>query len=92
MSTEPEQPQVQVTRSDNQGIGKYIIIGVAVVLLLIFIFQNNFRVTFSFLFFDFTLPAWVMLVITLVAGFLIGLLTSTLLRRRRRQERRDRAR
>jgi uncharacterized integral membrane protein len=48
-------------------------------------------VPFKFLFFDFTWPAWLMIIVTLVLGFLVGLLLSALLRRRRRREARRRA-
>ena len=90
MSTVQEQPQLQTTQPQRGGMGKLIILGVAGVVLLIFIFQNSVDVEFSFLFWQFTWPAWGMLLVTLVVGFLAGLLTATVLRRRRRRERRAR--
>ncbi len=70
-------------------MGKLIGIGVAAILFLIFVIQNTEKVKFSFLFWDFTWPAWGMLVLLFALGLLTGMLTTTLLRRRRRKARRD---
>lgn len=83
-----QEPQVAVSRQQRRPMGKFIILGVIAVLLLVFVFQNTAKVSFSFLFFDFTWPMWLMLLITLLIGFVVGFLTSAMLRRRRRRERR----
>lgn len=72
------------------GIVKLVVLGVIVLVVLIFVLQNTDKVQFSYLFWHFELALWVMFVITLVAGILIGMLGSALLRRRRRQELRRR--
>ena len=91
MST-PQQPQVQVRRaSERAGYGRLIALAVVVVILLVFVFQNPEKVRFTLLFFHFTWPAWLMLIVTIVLGFLVGLVTGALLRRRKRRELRRRA-
>jgi uncharacterized integral membrane protein len=82
--------QVRVEKQPRRGMGKLIGLAVAVILFLVFIFQNGQSVEFNFLFFDFTWPAWSMLLLLFVLGLLCGLITSTVLRRRRRAVRRDR--
>ncbi len=82
-------PQVQVEKQPRQGMGKLIALAVVVVLVLVLIFQNTTKVQYKFLFFDFTWPAWAMLLVTLIIGFLLGMITVAVLRRRRRKARRD---
>jgi uncharacterized integral membrane protein len=72
-------------RGGSRGLGLLIALTVVIVLLLVFILQNTQGVEFSFLVFDFTVPAWSALLITLVLGFLAGLLTGAVLRGRRRR-------
>ena len=94
MSSTEERPQVQVQRDrkpDRQGYGKLIAVAVVGVLILIFVLQNTQDLKFKFLFWDFTWPAWLMLVITLIIGFAIGFLVSALLRRRKKRELRRRS-
>ena len=92
MSSAQQQPQVRVQRAPaRRGYGSLIVLAVVVVLLLIFVFQNTEKVAFKFLFFSFTWPAWLILLVTLVLGFLVGLVTSALLQRRKRRELRRRA-
>jgi len=94
MSSTQEQPQVQVQRDrrpDNQGYVKLIVAAVIVILLLFYIFQNRVKVPFTFLFLDVKWPLWLILVVTLVIGFLIGMIVSALLRRRKKRELRRRA-
>jgi uncharacterized integral membrane protein len=81
--------QVRVEKQPTRGMGKLIGLGIVAVLFLIFILQNTQEVEFEFLFFDFTWPAWLMLVVLFVLGMLTGFITSALLRRRRRKARRD---
>jgi uncharacterized integral membrane protein len=90
------QPPVQVRTQGKSGpssgsIVKVVVLGVVLLVVLIFVLQNTEKVQFSFLFWDFDLALWVMFVITLVGGVLLGMLGSTLLRRRRRHELRRRA-
>ena len=94
MSSTEERPQVQVQRDrkpDSRGYGKLIAAAVVGVLILIFVLQNTQDLKFKFLFWDFTWPAWLMLVITLLIGFAIGFLVSALLRRRKKRELRRRS-
>ena len=92
MSSLQEQPQMQVSRDrgpDNTGL--YVKVGVAAVLLillLLYVFQNTVKVPVNFLFFDFVWPLWLIILVSLVIGALIGMLVSTLLARRRRKARR----
>ncbi len=94
MSTQP--PPVQVRPKGRTGLStgtivKLAVAGVIGLILLVFILQNTESVEWSFLFWGFTLNKWVMLAGALLVGFLIGMLVSTLLWRRRRQEARRRA-
>jgi uncharacterized integral membrane protein len=90
------QPPVQV-RSERKsgpspgGIAKLVLIGVVILVLVIVVVQNTGKVPMSFLFWDFGLGLWAFFLITLVVGFLLGMLGITLLRRRRRQDLRRRA-
>ena len=90
------QPPVQVRTQGKSGLSsgnivKLVVLGVVLLVVLIFVLQNTEKVQFSFLFWDFDLALWVMFVITLVGGVLLGMLGSTLLRRRRRHDLRRRA-
>jgi uncharacterized integral membrane protein len=62
--------------------------GVLAALLVIFIVQNTADTTFKFLFWSFTLPLWLGLVVTAVLAFLIGQFALMWRRHRRRQARR----
>jgi uncharacterized integral membrane protein len=94
MSSTQDRPQVQMQRRDEkQGYGKLIVAGVVAVILLLFIFSNTGKWEVSFLFFGpWRAPAWLMLIIILVIGFLLGLMTGALLRRRKKRELKRRAR
>jgi uncharacterized integral membrane protein len=63
--------------------------GVLLALLLIFIFQNTADTAFKFLFWSFTLPLWLVLLITALVAFVIGQLALMWRRHKRRQARRD---
>ena len=75
--------------SGGGGNGFLIGGGILLVLLLFFIFQNTAETTFKFLFWSFTFPLWLGLVITAVVAFLIGQLALMWRRHKRRQARRD---
>jgi uncharacterized integral membrane protein len=94
MSSTQDRPQVQMQRHDEQqGYGKLIVAGVIAVILLMFVFSNGETWQVKFLFLGpWGLPAWLMLIIILVIGFLLGLVTSALLRRRKKRELKRRAR
>ena len=63
--------------------------GILLVLLLIFIFSNTADTTFKYLFWDFTLPLWLGLLITAIVAFVVGQLALMWRRHERRQARRD---
>ena len=63
--------------------------GVLLALLLIFIFQNTAETTFKFLFWSFTFPLWLGLLITAIAAFVVGQFALMWRRHKRRQARRD---
>ena len=63
--------------------------GILLVLLLVFIFQNTAETTFKFLFWSFTFPLWLGLLITALVAFVIGQFALMWRRHKRRQARRD---
>jgi uncharacterized integral membrane protein len=63
--------------------------GILLVLLLIFIFQNTADTTFKFLFWSFTFPLWLGLLITALVAFVVGQFALMWRRHKRRQARRD---
>lgn len=94
MSSTQQEPQVQVRqerKSGGVGYGRLIAAAVVTALILFFVFQNTADVRFKFLFWEFSWPAWLMLLITLLIGFLVGMLVSALLRRRKKRQLRRRA-
>ena len=79
---------VQGTRSKGNN-GFLIGGGILLVLLLIFIFRNTADTQFKFLFWPFTLPLWLVLIITALVAFVIGQCALMWRRHKRRQARRD---
>lgn len=79
----------QGSQSSGGGNGFLIGGGILLVLLLFFIFQNTAETTFKFLFWSFTFPLWLGLVIAAVLAFVIGQLALMWRRHNRRQARRD---
>ncbi len=63
--------------------------GVLLALLLVFIFQNTAETEFKFLFWSFTLPLWLVLLITAVVAFVVGQFALMWRRHRRRKARRE---
>ncbi|NLE22520.1 MAG: LapA family protein [Actinobacteria bacterium] len=63
--------------------------GVLLALLLVFIFQNTAETEFKFLFWSFTLPLWLVLLITAVVAFIVGQFALMWRRHRRRKARRE---
>ena len=87
-----QEPQIQMSRDQEpSNAGLYVklgIVAVVAILLLLYIFQNVTRVPFNFLFWSFEWPLWLIILVSLVIGFLVGMLVNTLLVRRRRKARR----
>jgi uncharacterized integral membrane protein len=79
----------QGSQTSGGGNGFLIGGGILLVLLLLFIFQNTAETTFKFLFWSFTFPLWLGLVISAVLAFVIGQLALMWRRHKRRQARRD---
>lgn len=63
--------------------------GILLALLLIFIFQNTADTEFKFLFWSFTLPLWLVLLITALVAFVIGQFALMWRRHKRRKARRE---
>lgn len=77
-------------RSGGGGSGRlspevvgWLVVAVAAV---IFVVQNNERTEVKFLFFDGNLRVWVVIVVSLVLGALLGWLLPRIVRRRRRED------
>ena len=68
---------------DRGPIGAMVALGVVVVALLAFVFQNTEDATFNWLMIEITMPLWLALVIAAVAGAVIANLGGWMLRRRR---------
>lgn len=95
MSTTP--PPVQVRPQGRSGMAtgtivKIVVIALVALLILVFILQNTASVEWTFLFWSFSINQWIMLVVSLVIGFLAGMAVSAMLRRRRRKDLQRRAR
>jgi len=80
-----EQPQVQVRRPRRRGYGRLIVVAVIAVVILVFILQNGAGVRLNFLWFDFTWPSWLVIILSLVLGVVVGLLIGAYARRPRRR-------
>lgn len=93
-STPPTQPvQVHAKKAGmaSATIIKFVVLGVVLLLILVFILQNTEEVHFDFLFWGFSVSLWIMFVITLVVGALLGMAVSAMLRVRKRKELKRRA-
>lgn len=64
--------------------GRYLAAAVLVAGLAAFIAQNTASTDVTFLFFEFSAPLWVVLLVTAALALLIGELVGALIRRRRR--------
>lgn len=79
MADQPQAPAA-ARPAAQQGVkksrtGAYIrlgIIGVIIVFVLVFVFQNTKRISLSFLSADFSAPLWLMLLIVLIVGGIVG--------------------
>ncbi|HEX6420397.1 MAG TPA: LapA family protein [Acidimicrobiales bacterium] len=70
---------------DRRRAVRLAVAGLAVVLAVIFIAQNNDTVEFTFLAFEVTTRVWVGMLVTLVLGALLGQAVEALYGRRRRR-------
>jgi uncharacterized integral membrane protein len=86
MELEPEaqyegQPQAHYHKPSKRGRGRLVIVAVIAVIAVVFILQNGADTELSFLWFEFTWPAWLVIILTLVIGVLAGLLIGAYARR-----------
>ena len=84
-------PPVQVRSRGRAGLSygalaKIVVVAVVALAILIFILQNTVSVEWSFLFWSFSINQWIMLVVALAVGFLVGMVVSAVLRRSRRRQ------
>lgn len=63
--------------------------GILLALLVIFVVQNTADTQFTFLFWSFTLPLWLVLAITALVAFVVGQFALLWRRHRRRKARRE---
>ena len=89
----PEQPQATTERRQaSQGYVRFIVPELVAVFILILVLQNLTAIwRFHFFFWWLSLRAWVMVILLLALGLLIGLAISAYLRRRKRQQLKRRA-
>lgn len=64
-----------------------VLAGIIIIAVTIFIAQNTEEIGFDFLTFTFTMPLWLMMVLMLVAGALIGQVVMYVRRRRKQADR-----
>ena len=83
----PEQPQMtSERRQPGPNYTRFIVPAVVVVFVLVLVLQNRIdHWRFHFFFWWLSLPAWVMVVLLLALGFLIGMAIAAYLRRRKGQ-------
>jgi uncharacterized integral membrane protein len=78
------------TDSDGRKLGGGAIASIGgLAVLVIFMLQNTDDVTVEFLFWDFTLPVWLLTLVAALVGALVWLGLGVLRRHRRRMDRRD---
>jgi uncharacterized integral membrane protein len=75
------EPPSHYHKPSRKGRGRLIIVGVIAVVLLVFILQNGADTQLNFLWFEFSWPAWLVVVLTLVLGVIAGLLIGAYARR-----------
>jgi uncharacterized integral membrane protein len=71
---------------DRDVAPRAILAGAALILAVIFIVQNGNRAKFSFLFFDWQPRVWVVIVVSLLLGALLGQAVGLLFRRRKKDK------
>lgn len=65
---------------------KLITLIVAALLVMVFVLQNTATVQVQFLLFDFAVPATVLFIVLLLAGFVIGAILGQRMRSKRKKE------
>jgi len=93
MDYRPEHSDIPLGET-SEGVDKaravrLAIAGVAIVLAVVFVAQNNERVETSFLFFEVTTSLWVSLLVALALGAVLGQAVGVLWARRKRRRGRD---
>jgi uncharacterized integral membrane protein len=94
MAYRPERSDMSLDDT-SEGVDKgravrLAVAGIAIVLAVVFMAQNNQRVETTFIFFDVTTRLWVSLLIAIVLGAILGQAVELLWeRRKRRRDRRD---
>ena len=83
------QGDVQSQKRSGRGTIWAVLSGIMGIGLLAFIVQNTDDVTFDWLFWTFSAPLWLMLLITALVAFVIGQFALMWRRHKRRQARRD---
>ena len=71
--------------SGSTRTAKQVVIGVTILLVLIVLMQNTAVVTFSFLFWSFSISQILLIPLMLLVGFVIGMLTYSLIARKKRR-------
>jgi len=71
--------------SGSTRTAKQIVIGVTILLVLIVLMQNTAVVTFSFLFWSFSISQILLIPLMLLVGFVVGMLTYSLIARKKRR-------
>ncbi len=72
-------------RRPSRGRGRLVVVAVIAVLVVVFILQNGADTQLNYLWFDFTWPAWLVILLTLVVGVIAGLLVGAYARRPRKR-------
>lgn len=71
--------------SGSTRTAKQVVIGITILLVLIVLMQNTAVVTFSFLFWSFSISQILLIPLMLLVGFVIGMLTYSLIARKKRR-------
>ena len=74
----------QRTGRDSRELAGWIAAGLLLLGLLAFVLQNSRKVRVEWLFWDLTLPLWLLVTLTAVAGAALARVVGRLVRRRRR--------
>jgi uncharacterized integral membrane protein len=90
MEVQPEarpevEPEAHYHKPSKKGRGRLIIVAVIAVIAIVFILQNGADTQMNFLWFEFTWPAWLVIILTLVIGVIAGLLIGAYARRPKRR-------
>ncbi|HMK92015.1 MAG TPA: LapA family protein [Thermoleophilia bacterium] len=84
--------QQPAPRGQSQSAGRYVMPTIAtiiVIAILAFILQNRQSIKISWLFWSFSWPLWLLLVVTILLSLIAGQILLMLRRHRRRKARRE---